>query len=116
VNESSPTQIQQKQLCQALDCDDSDIYLTTTSVIDYVEQHFNITYSNNDRRNSVYKKPKRIPPNADDDEPKIFAKRSCETKAIMKSAKKLRPLAKFKLDEIAEGERSYHSSYASISL
>jgi transposase len=62
-------------LCDALD---TQIFLTTQSIIDYVEKKFGIVYSKSGMRdllhrlNYVYKKPKLVPGNPDIDAQEIF--------------------------------------------
>lgn len=64
------------QLCQALN---TNIFLTTQSVIDYVKKTFNITYSQSGMRDLLhrldyeYKKPKLVPGNPDHEAQEIFA-------------------------------------------
>lgn len=66
-----------EKLCKALNIQ---IFLTTQSVIDYVEKKFGVTYSQSGMRDLLhrlgyeYKKPKLVPGNPDHDEQEIFAK------------------------------------------
>jgi transposase len=65
-----------KQLCLALN---TQIFLTTQSVIDYVKKKFGITYSQSGMRDLLhrldyeYKKPKLVPGNPDHEAQEIFA-------------------------------------------
>jgi transposase len=65
-----------EQLCQALN---EKIYLTTQSVIDYVEKSFSISYSQSGMRDLLhrlayeYKKPKLVPGHPDPQAQEIFA-------------------------------------------
>ena len=62
-------------LCDALD---TQIFLTTQSIIDYLEKKFGIVYSQSGMRDLlhrldyVYKKPKLVPGNPDIDAQEIF--------------------------------------------
>lgn len=64
-----------EQLCKALD---TQIFLTTQSIIDYVKKEFGIIYSKSGMRdllhrlNYVYKKPKLVPGNPDIEAQEIF--------------------------------------------
>jgi len=65
-----------EQLCAALN---TQIFLTTRSVIDYVEMNFGIVYSQSGMRDLLhrlgyeYKKPKLVPGNPDHDAQELFA-------------------------------------------
>ena len=65
-----------EQLCSALD---TQFFLTTQSIIDFVEKKFGIIYSQSGTRdllhrlNYVYKKPKLVPGNPDIEAQEIFA-------------------------------------------
>lgn len=65
-----------EKLCHSLN---TNIFLTTQSVINYVKNQFNITYSQSGMRDLLhrlgyeYKKPKLVPGNPDHDDQEIFA-------------------------------------------
>jgi len=65
-----------EKLCKELN---THIYLTTQSIINYVQNEFGVTYSQSGMRdflhrlNYEYKKPKLVPGNPDHDEQEIFA-------------------------------------------
>jgi transposase len=65
-----------QQLCDALD---TQIFLTTKSVIDYINNEFDIAYSSSGMRdllhrlNYEYKKPKLVPANPNNEAQEIFA-------------------------------------------